>query len=62
MGILLNIRFPGFIGKWLTRTFAKIYKINLNEAEKPIEAYKSIGDLFIRKLKPGLRPVKGDLV
>ena len=45
--------------KW----FAGCYRLNLDEAEHPIEHYKSIGDLFVRRLKPGLRPVgAGDLV
>lgn len=34
----------------------------MNEAEKPIEDYKCIADLFTRQLRPGARPVKGPLV
>ncbi len=62
MGILLNIRFPRCIGTWLVAKFAKAYNINMNEAEQPLSSYKSIGDLFIRKLKPSMRPIKGNLV
>lgn len=37
--------------------FAKAYKINIDEAERPISAYDSIGDFFVRRLKPGVRPL-----
>ncbi|MFN7727809.1 MAG: archaetidylserine decarboxylase [Bdellovibrio sp.] len=39
------------------RWFANRYRIDLNEAELPLEQYRSIGDLFVRRLKPGLRPL-----
>lgn len=37
--------------------FAKIYGINLEEAEKRIHEYGSINDFFTRRLKPGVRAV-----
>ncbi len=37
--------------------FAKAYNINLQEAEFSIENYQSLGEFFIRKLKPGVRPI-----
>lgn len=39
------------------RIFALIYGINTREAEKPLGQYKSIGDFFVRRLRPGVRPV-----
>lgn len=42
------------------RRFAARYGANIEEAEKPIEAYASILDFFTRKLKPGLRPLSPD--
>lgn len=39
------------------RRFAARYGINLDEAEKPIEEYACILDLFTRRLKPGVRPL-----
>jgi phosphatidylserine decarboxylase len=62
MGLLLNIRWPKPIACWLVGFFAKLYNINLKEAENPIDSYSSIGDLFIRKLKADARPIHGDLV
>ena len=43
------------------RRFAARYGINLDEAEKPIEEYACILDLFTRRLKPGVRPLDEDL-
>lgn len=36
--------------------FAKQYKINLEEMERPLEEYKSLHDFFTRKLMKGARP------
>lgn len=44
------------------RAFAKAYNIDLTEAEKPLEAYSSIGDLFTRRLKDDVRPLGSGLV
>jgi phosphatidylserine decarboxylase len=40
----------------LTR-FARVYGIDVSEAEKPIEEYAGFDEFFTRKLRPGLRPV-----
>lgn len=53
----MHIRWPQPINSWLIGSFAKMYRINLEEAEKPIEGYLSVGDFFVRKLKPHCRPV-----
>jgi phosphatidylserine decarboxylase len=37
-----------FIGK---------YGVNVAEAEKPLEAYPTLGALFVRRLQPGARPL-----
>jgi len=42
--------------------FVKRYSINMSEAEHPKSHYKSIGDLFTRKLKSGIRPIGKGLV
>lgn len=47
----------------VNRAFVKTFGINLGEAQKTSPAdYPSIEDLFIRRLKPGLRPVGGRYV
>lgn len=59
-GRFMNIRLPKPIGPWSVRFFAKMYSIRIEEAEHPIEHYQCIGELFIRHLKPGMRPVDMD--
>jgi phosphatidylserine decarboxylase len=43
----------------LTR-FARIYGIDVSEAEKPLGAYADFDEFFTRKLRPGLRPIADD--
>ncbi|WP_409477322.1 archaetidylserine decarboxylase [Pseudobdellovibrio sp. HCB154] len=57
VGKLVHLPLPRFIWTPIIRIFAKAYKINLEEAEFPVEQYPSLGEFFIRKLKPGRRPV-----
>ena len=38
-------------------TLAKLVHANLDEAEKPVEEYASLHELFTRKLKPGAREI-----
>lgn len=54
------IPFPGPIRRPLIRAFAAAYKINLEEAEKPLEEYPSLNAFFIRHLKEGVRPIDAD--
>lgn len=60
VGKLVHLKFPRFLS-WLKNliieNFAQVYKIDLNEAEFPISKYDSLGEFFIRRLKPGLRPL-----
>ena len=62
VGKWLFHEFPQIISQLLIKAFARFYKINLFEAEKNIKEYSSIGDLFIRKLKPGMRPIGEGIV
>lgn len=62
MGRLVHLTLPAPFGAWSVRWFARRYKINLSEAELPIEEYPNIGSLFTRRLKPGLRPIEGEWV
>lgn len=41
----------------LIRWYVKRYGAKLDEAEKPIEAYRSLAAFFQRDLKPNLRPI-----
>ncbi len=57
VGILVHLPLPSFVWTPVIKVFAKVYNINLEEAEKPVDQYKSLGEFFIRQLKPGARPV-----
>lgn len=57
VGGLVHLRLPWPLRTLSIRLFASYYKIRIDEAEKPIQSYQSIGDFFIRRLKPGLRPL-----
>ncbi len=62
VGKMAQISWPEPVNSKILRSFAKYYKINLQEAEKSIEEYKSLEDLFTRKLKNGVRPISEDPV
>ena len=57
MGKLVHLPLPRFIWIPVIRIFSKIYNIKINEAEKPVSEYESLGDFFVRRLKSGIRPV-----
>ncbi|MBR6318779.1 MAG: phosphatidylserine decarboxylase [Fibrobacter sp.] len=55
-GIVTRLRLP-IISKLARNAFASYYKLNMDEAEFPLSHYRNIGELFIRRLKPGARPI-----
>lgn len=55
-GALTRLRLP-VISKVARNAFAAYYKLNMEESEYPLEHYRNIGELFIRHLKPGARPI-----
>jgi phosphatidylserine decarboxylase len=40
--------------------FARALRIDVDEADRPLEAYGSLDDFFTRTLKPGARPIEQD--
>ncbi|NQZ19930.1 MAG: phosphatidylserine decarboxylase, partial [Bdellovibrionales bacterium] len=62
VGAAAHTKVPGLINQKIIKSFAKYYKINVNEAEKPLSEYKSLGDFFSRAHKEGARPVQDELV
>lgn len=45
------------ISKSLIPIYARSFQINLGEAEKDFKEYPNLLEFFIRRLKPGLRPI-----
>ena len=62
VGWAVRIQFPEPINRWLCTSFVAMFGINMDEAEKPLKSYKSIEEVFTRKLKPGERLLTSDLV
>lgn len=57
VGKAMEFHLPNPARKLTTKAFVDFYHINMEEAELPLAAYSSIGDLFTRRLKPGVRPL-----
>ena len=55
-GAITRLRLP-IISKVARNMFCRYYKLNMDESEYPLEHYANIGELFIRRLKPGMRPI-----
>jgi phosphatidylserine decarboxylase len=45
------------VSRLLIPRFAKLYGIQLEDAEKVVGEYRSLNEFFTRRLKPGLRPI-----
>jgi phosphatidylserine decarboxylase len=58
-GKIMHFTLPQPLRTLSIQLFAKIFSIAVEESEKPISEYKSIGDFFTRKLKQGARPIAG---
>ena len=62
IGCLSRIPLPYPLNVVSTTIFVKATGINMEESEQPLREYRSIGELFVRNLKPGIRPIGEDLV
>jgi phosphatidylserine decarboxylase len=54
-GMFTYIKLPRFLMIPILRAFAKLYKINVSEAELNIQEYNSLNQFFTRALKAGAR-------
>ena len=57
VGGVAHIKLPGPLRRSVIRSFARLYDIDLNEAESGIHEYSSVGEFFTRRLKVGSRSV-----
>lgn len=62
VGRLVHRPLPEPLAQMSVAMFARHYRINMAEAEFPIEHYKTIGELFTRRLKQGVRPLADEAV
>ena len=57
VGAATRARAPASMHQVAMRRFARVYRVQLEEAEQPLEAYRTFSDFFSRGLKVGARPV-----
>jgi phosphatidylserine decarboxylase len=58
MGRLTRAPVPAGWHRAAIRAFARRYRVDVEEAERPIDGYRTFGEFFTRRLKPGSRPVE----
>lgn len=59
-GRLADLRIPTRLRAPLFGAFARASGIDLSEAERPLAEYRTFDEFFIRRLRPGARPVPHD--
>lgn len=57
VGAAAYARLPKPLANITVQGFARLYEIDLEEAERPIEEYDSLGAFFTRRLRLGARPI-----
>jgi phosphatidylserine decarboxylase len=57
VGAATRVRAPASMHQVAMRRFARAYRVELDEAERPLEAYRTFSEFFSRGLKAGARPV-----
>lgn len=57
VGHLTRAKAPASMHHAAIRWFSKRYAVALDEAEFPVEHYRTFGDFFTRRLKPGARQI-----
>lgn len=57
-GFVVRLRLPFGLQGALNLLFVRLFGIDMSEAEKPLASYRTIEDVFTRKLKPHVRPVQ----
>lgn len=62
VGWLVRLRMPAVMARPVLRTFVRLARIDMNEAEHPLSAYHTIEDVFARRLKPGMRTIVGEVM
>jgi phosphatidylserine decarboxylase len=56
-GRVSDLRLPGFALRPLLRAYVRAYGVDMDEADRSIEAYPTFNAFFTRRLRDGQRPV-----
>lgn len=59
-GMISEIKFPKAVQNSINSAFVRLARINMDEAEQPLQAYDSLNALFTRKLKADARKPADD--
>lgn len=59
VGTATRLPAPPVLHQAAARVFAQAYRVEVEEAERPLSDYPTFGDFFTRRLKPGSRPIAG---
>ena len=62
LGIFVRIPWPKSIQSVFNQSFVALFKLNMREAEKPLEAYRTVEEIFTRALAPNQRRISGAYV
>ncbi|MCC6219856.1 MAG: phosphatidylserine decarboxylase [Deltaproteobacteria bacterium] len=62
VGSLARVKFPSWINTRLIRLYARCFRIDVDECAKNVADYRSLAEFFVRDLRPGVRPIYGDVV
>ena len=62
VGRIAYLPLPPFLAGPLVRAFARINRIVISEAARPIESFRSVGEFFIRDLRAEVRPIGAGIV
>ena len=58
MGWLSRRSLPRWLNKLVLRWYVRYYQVAVEDAEHSLDHYATLSEFFVRKLKPGLRPVE----
>ena len=62
IGVLVCLPAPACLWQCVLRLYCRAYRVNLDEAEFPLEHYRNLAEFFVRNLKPGRRPIGEGIV
>ena len=57
VGFLVGIKYPFGLHTLIKKWFIRYYKVEVKEAEFPVEKYVTLRDFFVRRLKANARPI-----
>ncbi len=60
LGFLERVPLPVPLRRRFYGAYCRRFGANLEEAEQPLESFRSFNEFFVRRLKPGIRPVDPD--